>query len=189
MKDLKEYAESQITEALHYEFKGLETVSDVVAFIEQMETDFDGDSFCPYYSDQDDVISRYESDFGQEAEDMIDSSEKYSAADWQKAKTEYAYAIAYAGFSNYFETVKRELIEELDSFESDAAGELDYDGEIKVQVSMDCIHGWASHDSETADGLHVWKSGQLDGCNGAAIKTACGIWISCCVDPKQSEAA
>ena len=184
LQDLQSYAQDALTESLAYNLKGFQDVADVVSAVEGEEPEFDGDSYCPYYSQQVEVISRYESDFGDEAEDLS-GEDTYKASDWQKAQTAYAYGIAFAGFAHYFEKAKQELTEGLEEFGSDAQSELEAD-EIKVQITNDCPHGWASHDRELEDGTMIWESGQLDGCNGMA-REVCGLWVSCCIDQSKDE--
>jgi hypothetical protein len=181
LQDLKAYAETALMESL--DLAGFMSADDIISEIERAEPDFDGDSYCPYYNQQDEVISRYESDFGQEAEDIA-GEQTYKASEYQQALTAYAYAIAYIGFSQYLAEAKDELKQAVADFANDAALHLVLDEEPMIQVSSSCIHGWASHNRETADGLMIWESGQLDGCNGAAIKTDSGLWLSCCIERK-----
>ena len=182
LKDLKGYAEDSLAELVAHNVAWFVEISDVVSTIEDLEEDFDGDSYCPYYSQQEEVIARYESDFGSDAEDICDGGQTYKASEYQQAQTAYAYAIAYCGFQAYFQVAKDELIEALEEFESDAQGELKTDEEIQVQLTTQCPRGWAAHDRELTDGTMIWESGQLDGCNGMA-KTASGVWVSCCISP------
>jgi hypothetical protein len=180
MRDLQEYAQNRLAELVSYAVIGFMEVSDVVSVIEGMEGEFDGDSYCPYYNQQVDVINEYEREFGNDAEEFCGHTQ-YRASDWQQAQTDYAYAIAYAAFEHYFSEAKQELIEGLEEFESDVASELEFDDTIKVQLSSSCAHGWAAHDRELSDGTMVFESGQLDGRNGME-RNVNGTWISCCVD-------
>ena len=66
---------------------------------------------------------------------------------------------------------------------SEAQSELKTEQEIQVRLTSDCPHGWTAHDRELEDGTMIWKSGQLDGCNGMAQNVA-GVWISCCITPE-----
>ena len=183
-RDLEEYAQTQLAESLSYNVVGFQEISDVVRAIEDEESDFDGDSFCPYYSQQDDVIADYEREFGSEAEGICDE-ETYKASDWLQAKSAYAYAIAYVGFGQYFQAAKDALVEAVEEFGDDAYRELKTDDVVQIQFSNDCPHGWASHDRELADGTMIWESRQLDGSNGMARQVN-SIWISCCLSPKES---
>jgi len=189
LQDLKTYAEDALAEEVTNNISGFVEVSDAASTIEDLEADFDGDSYCPYYSQQDDVISRYEEEFGSDAEDICDGGQTYKASEYQQAATAYAYAIAYCGFGSYFQAAKDELIEGLEEFETDAERELhtdalDIDDVVKVQITGQCPHGWAAHDRELEDGTMIWESGQLDGCNGMA-REVCGVWISCCLSVKE----
>lgn len=179
MNDLQRYASDRIGELL--DVKGFADVDDVVSQVEDLEDDFDGESYCPYYHEQDEVISEYEQEFGDDAEDIC-GEQTYKASDWQRAKTAYAYAVAYTAFSHYFSQAKRELVEGVEEFRDDAARELGYDGEVLVCVNSSCLHGWAAHDRELVDGTMIFESRQLDGCNGMERKIG-GVWVSCCIDP------
>lgn len=180
VRDLQTYAMDALAELVSYECKGFMDSDDVISTIEGLESDFNGDSYCPYYSQQGEVISRYEREFGQDAEDICGDQE-YKAADWQQAQTAYAYAIAYTGFNHYFETAKTELVEAVEEFVSDMQTELDTDCD-RIELSMTCTLGWAAHDRELSDGTMIFESGQLDGCNGIARQVN-GTWISSVIDP------
>ena len=179
MNDLQDYAFTRIGELL--DIKGFQDVDDVLRAIDDLEDDFDAESYCPYYSQQDDVIREYETDFWQDAEE-ITSGKTYKATEWQEAKTDYAYAIAYCAFSQYFATAKQDLKDAIEEFASDAARELNFDDDLKIQVNTRCSHGWAAHDRELEDGTMIFESRQLDGCNGAE-RGINGIWVSCCFEP------
>ena len=179
-KDLQKYTENRFAGQVTSEIERFVAVSNTICAIERMEGVFYADSYCLYYHEQDAVIREYESEFGSEAEDMCDAGQTYKASEYRQAATAYAYAIAYCGFVHYFRKSKEELIEALEEFGAAAARELEYDGEIKVQITRQCPHGWASHDRELEDGTMVWRFGQLDGYNGMARAVA-GVWISCCI--------
>lgn len=178
-RDMQVYAQDRIGELL--DVKGFADVDDVVSQIEDLEDDFDGDSYCPYYTQQDEVIRDYGRDFGDDAEDIL-GEQTYKATDWQRAKTAYAYAIAYTAFSSYFAEAKREFIEGIEEFADDVARELKFDGEVRVSLASSCALGWASHNRELEDGTMVFESRQLDGCNGMERKIG-GVWVSCVIDP------
>lgn len=181
MRDMKEYAEIQLAESVVYDVTGFLDVNDVVSAIEDIESEFDGDSYCPYYSQQDDVINDYEREFGNDAEDIC-GDKQYSATDWQQAKTAYAYAIAYTAFGYYFSEAKQELIDGIQEFIVDVDIELGtVNNTPHIQLNSSCTHGWASHDRELSDGTMVFESGQLDGSNGMERQIG-SVWVSCCVD-------
>lgn len=180
LRDLERYAQDALAEAVTDACKGFVDLDDAISTIEDLEPEFDGDSYCPYYSQQDEVVSEYERDFGSEAEEILGDT-KYSAIDWQQAKTAYAYAIAYTAHNSYFATAKDELIEGLKEFAGDTVAELELDDRPLIQFSISCTHGWAAHDRELPDGTMIFESRQLDGCNGADRQVG-SVWLSCCVD-------
>ena len=180
-RDLEQYARDALAESVTDACKGFMDADDAISVVEDLEPEFDGDSYCPYYGQQDDVVSEYEREFGNEAEDLIGET-TYKADEWQQAKAAYAYAIAYVAHNSYFYTAKQELIEAVEEFGQDAVSELKLDDTPQVAFSMTCPHGWAAHDRELSDGTMVFESKQLDGCNGMARQVG-GLWISCCIDP------
>jgi hypothetical protein len=187
VRDLESYAQDQLAEEVVHCIDGFQDPDDLIYEIENLELDFDGDSYCPYYNQQDALISEHESEFGYDADDIC-GSKKYTASEWQQAQSAYAYAIGYIGFQHYISAGKTELTEAVTDFATDAVHELDYEDEdntLKIGVSTKCPHGWAAHDHETDGGILVWKSKQLDGCNGAAIEIN-GVWLYCCVDPTKA---
>ena len=180
-RDLQQYATDALAEAVVYACTGFTAIDDATREIEDIEPEFDGESYCPYYRQQVDVIAAYESEFGGKATEITGDS-TYKAEDWQQAQTAYAYAVAYAAHNSYFEAAKLELIEGLEEFKADAVSELELDDTPEIRLSMTCTHGWAAHDRELANGTMVFDSKQLDGCNGLAREIG-GLWVSCCVDP------
>jgi hypothetical protein len=182
MRDLQIYAADRLSELL--DIKGFVEVADAVSAIEDIEDDFDGDSYCPYYAQQDEVIRDYEAEFGSDAEDIC-GGVTYPAWEWQKAQTSYAYAIAYTAFSSYLAAAKDDLIEGLHEFESDIKSEFGAE-DIRICVTSSSLHGWAAHDSELEDGTMIFESGQLDGCNGMERKIG-SSWVSCCFDETRTE--
>jgi hypothetical protein len=171
MRDMQQYAQDRLAEL----------VSDAIQAVENEEGDFDAESYCPYYAQQVACINDYESDFGDDAEDIC-GDQTFKATEWQQAQTAYAYAIAYCAFSSHFADAKKELIEVLESFEDLAQSTLKTSEEIMVQLSMSCSLGWAAHNRELEDGTMVFESGQLDGCNGIELEVS-GVWVSCVVNP------
>lgn len=160
-------------------------VSDLTSEVESLEAEFDGDSCCPYYNQQAEVIEQLERDYGAEAEDIA-GDQTYKASDWQQAQTAYAYAIAYCAFNAAFEKAKTEVTDALEEFNGDVTDILadDLGDDIpEIRISLTCPHGWASHDRELEDGTMIWESKQLDGCNGMA-KQVSGLWMSVCLAPK-----
>ena len=187
MKDLKEYAQSQLAEQVSYSVTGFNDIADTVSSIEDEEPEFDGDSYCPYYHEQADVIANYESEFGKDACEF-DGEAKYKASEFQQAQTAYAYAVAQLGFDSFFNAAKQELIDAIEEFETDAQSQLETDQHILLQLSTACQHGWASHNRELSNGTMIFESRQLDGCNGMEREIN-GIYISCCIDPANEKKA
>ena len=182
--NLATYAQDVVNEEITSAVQGFMSVEDVISAVEDTKPNFDGDSFCPYYRQQVDVIAQYESEYGDDAEEFTDG-QMFKVAGWQQAQTAYAYAIGYAGFSQLASIAKIEFVDALNEFEDDAREVLgfDDDGEIKIQVTGASSFGWASHDRELTDGTMLFESGQLDGCNGIEREIN-GIWVSTCVEVK-----
>lgn len=182
--DLKERAADALGEEIAYNLTGWQDADDAVREIRKIELDFDGDSVCPYYAQQTQVIDDYERDFGEEAEEIA-GEETYKASHWQEAKTAYAYAIAYCAFSSYAAEAREELAAAVEEFVSDSQTELNLEDAPEIQFSNTCVHGWAAHDRELEDGTMIFESGQLDGCNGTARDLG-PVWVSTCVDPSKA---
>jgi hypothetical protein len=181
MKDIEAYANSRLAELLADEFKTFTDIDDVISHIEDVEDDFDGESYCPYYSQHEEIIRDYEDDFASEAEDLT-SGKEYKAADYLNARADYAYALAWCAFSHYFQTAKDGLVEALEEFETNVQDVFPDVQDVRVLVTSRCTHGWASHDRELEDGTMIFESRQLDGSNG--MESHCGsIWFSTCFDP------
>lgn len=179
-RGIEEYAQEELAEQVVYACKGYTSDSDIISQIERVENEFDADSYCPYYSQQIDVIDRYEGEFWQNAKDLDDGCE-YKAAEWQEAQTAYAYAIAYSAYNYYFEEAKQELVEAIEEFVADVQAELETDSE-RIEVASKCAYGWAAHDRELEDGTMFWEHGQLDGLNGAARKVG-DVWLMATTNP------
>lgn len=185
-RDLEQYAQDAVSEKLNGE-KG--TADDLTNTVEGLESDFDFDSFAPYTSEEDDILSDYEKDHWQEAEDLC-SGKEYKATEWADAKRAYVGAVAWCAYSSIFETAKSELTEAIEEFADDARTAMSADGledEPEISVSRSCTHGWASHNREDSDGTMYWESGQLDGCNAVCRKVG-ELWLTCTWTPaKESE--
>jgi hypothetical protein len=175
-RDLEQYAKDEISEALNGE-KG--KAEDLTAAVERLEHNFDFDSFAPYTSEEDDILSDYEKEHWKDAEDIL-GDQQYKASDWSTAKRAYVAAIAYCAFSSIFEQTKTELTEAIEEFSTDAGELSGLDPEISI--SMTCPHGWAAHDRE--DGALIWESRQLDGCN-AISRQVDELWLTHTWTPEQ----
>ena len=176
MTDIRERVANDLAEQLSGK-RG--SAADLRHEIEQLEHDFDFDSYAPYSCQENDVINELESDYWQDAEELCGDKE-YKATEWTEARRAYAAALAYTAYSSIWEQAKQELIEAIEQFESDALDSKcpDTPG---ISLSMTCVHGWSAHDRED-EGTMYWESGQLDGCNGLAHQ-ANGVWMSVCFTP------
>jgi len=135
------------------------------------------DNAVTYYHHAQTIIDDYERETG-EPEDL---GQTFTASEWQEAMTAYAYGVASAYLSGKVEEAVTQVEEAASALIDHLASRHDesFDAD-HLRVSRECPHGWASHDYEAdaADSsIMVWKSGQLDGGNGAAIQAG-GIWLS-----------
>lgn len=152
--------------------------------IEQLDHDFDFDSFAPYSHEETDIINDLEKEYWRDAEDIC-GDKTYKATEWEEARRAYAGALAYTAYSAIWETTKQALIEAIEEFETDAL-DSDCPDTPVISLSLTCIHGWAAHDREDSDGTMYFVSGQLDGCNGLAREHD-GVWMSVCFTPEVKE--
>lgn len=145
------------------------------------------DNACIYYSHCLDIIRDYESDSRADPE-CLDDSKTYKASEWQEAVQAYAFAIAYS-------VIQAEVSELLGKVEESAESLVDVVNELlsddsidasDLRVSLSCPHGWASHDLENEDGVHLWTSRQLDGCNAVAVDAG-PFWLSYTWTPESDE--
>lgn len=189
-KDLEQYVHDRLAEELSSQ---KDTAANLISTVERLESDFDLDSFAPYTSDEDDILSDYEREYGSEAEDILGDTE-YKATDWATAKRAYVSAVAYCAHSSLFETAKSELAGAIQEFSDGAEGFMlmggfddSYADAPVIEVTMTCVHGWAPHDRELEDGTMIWEPGQLEGCR--AISRRVGeLWLTCTWTPaKESE--
>lgn len=180
--DIELAANEELSEQLSGE---KDTAENLISTVEDADHNFDFDSFAPYTSEEDEILSEYESEYYSEAQGLLSGEKEYSAEDWASAKRAYVAAIAYCAFSSIFGTAKQELTEALEEFNSDAESLMS--GLVpEISISRTCPHGWASHNREDSDGTMYWESGQLDGCNGVARKVG-ELWLSVCWNPKDIE--
>lgn len=106
-----------------------------------------------YYSEADEIISRYESEHASEAEDYM-GEETYAPSDWLQAKFAWACALDYVGES-------AQLEEDLDSIEENIElfrTEVELLGGDPDEATFDsgCAYGWEAHNYETYEGVMVW---------------------------------
>ena len=176
--DILQYVKNELAETLSGK---IGSANDLRHEIEQAEHNFEFDSYAPYTHQENDVISDLEKEYWRDAEDILGET-TYKATEWEEARRAYASALAYTAYSSLWEQTKQELIEEIEQFESDA---MDFGCDDPViSLSLSCLHGWAAHNREDADGLMFFESRQLDGCNGLAKKTSSDVWLSVCFTPK-----
>jgi hypothetical protein len=147
-RDLEQYAQDAISGALNDK---KDTAENLASEVDDLESDFDLDSFAPYTSEEDDILSDYESD---------------------------------CAYSSIFEQAKSDLKEALEEFADDAR-DIGADDPV-IEVSMSCVHGWAPHDRELADGTMIWEPGQLEGCR-AISREVSGLWLTCTWTPTEEK--
>jgi len=180
-RDIRDYAQTSLAE----ELSGKQgSAADLRHEIEQLDHDFDFDSFAPYSHEENDIINDLEKEYWRDAEDIC-GDKTYKATEWEEARRAYAGALAYTAYSSIWEQVKQELIEAIEEFETDAINS-DCPDTPEISLSLSCTHGWSAHDREDSDGTMYWESGQLDGCNGLA-RLFNGVWMSACFVPEKPE--
>ena len=135
----------------------------------------EADNACIYYHQAQTIIQDYESQAGLNESEL---GGEYRADQWQEAMTAWAYEIASAVL--YDESVKAlSEIEEYADALCAAVAECDENESPDpddLRVSVDCPHGWAAHDKESA-GICYWISRQIDGCNALAVNAG-PFWLS-----------
>jgi hypothetical protein len=187
MRDIQTYAKDRLAELMHDK---VETVDDLRSEANDLEEDFDGDSFAPYYNQKQEVIDQYEREFGSDAEDICGEA-TFKASDYMAAMSAYADAIGWTAFSSYFAEAKEEFSDALDAIqEAIEARGLDAD-DVKVSVSSSDPFGWSAHNREDATGsltLCIHESGQLDGINGISAEVWSGLHLSFTWDPSKPAA-
>ena len=114
-----------------------------------------------YYAHGQDVISELESEYGDEAVDLV-SGQTYAADDWRDAMMAWANALAYVAHGAEARKALDAAEEAIDGFRNLVAevaeacgGEPDPDA---ATLSRDCPYGWAVHNRETEDGGCVWST-------------------------------
>jgi hypothetical protein len=169
--NLESRATDAISEALH----GM-TTYDADALRDALEdrAGEEADNACIYYHHCHDIISDYERDYGDAAEDMGGT---FTAGQWQEAMVAYAYGIAYAALSSFIADSLKEIEEAADELGDVFLDEYPDAPNIQMQIGRDCPHGWAPHDHEDADGTHHWYPRELEGCHAIAREVS-GVWLS-----------
>lgn len=179
-QNMEEYAASAFREAVTNEVNGSQTAADIARAVEDVEPDFDGDSYCPYYSQHEEVISRYEDDFGNAAD--VDDGTMYRAREYAEARSAYAYGIAFEAFWHYLAVAKKSVIDGVSNLEIDAQEAGCTDPEF--QVTSDCPHGWVAHTREDEDGTMFWENGVVEERNAVSRKIG-GIWFTATWTPNE----
>ena len=131
------------------------------------------DNACIYYRDCMEIVSRYESAFG---DDVEPTGATFEAHQWQEALAAYACGIAQNVISQDVENALERVKECADSL-YEAAEELGCEDVGNPAVSDTCIHGWAVHERELEDGTCIWQPAQLEGCRAVAINAG-AFWLS-----------
>lgn len=156
------------------------------------------DSYCTYYPECLNLITRLESDYSEYCENVDEPL--YSAADYLKAAQAYAVELLTAALNDQAGTALDEIADALAEF-CDVVDGLggDIDG---ASISIDCAYGWAVHNYETASGVMVWSNERhnANGCfnpellEGELIAVSAplgfGLYANICFKPEsESEAA
>jgi len=122
------------------------------------------------------IISRYESEYGDQAEDL---GQTFKADEWETAMTAYAFQIARA-------VIEAELSEKLDEIEEakDHIEGLLPEGVELQATDRGSVYGWEAHDREDEEGVCFWHKleGELD-----AVELTChGITFYASWDPSMN---
>ena len=147
----------------------------------------EAENACTYNADCEEIIQRYESEHGSEAEELSDADgAQFKASEFQKAMVQYARAIAdcaiRAMVQQEIESLKEAYTNLCESFMDDEHFE-DHDP-IPVTVGTSCLYGWEAHDSETAEGVMIWH--RLEGELEARAIQCNGLWLSVCWTPAKA---
>ncbi len=125
-----------------------------------------------YYSNCADIISRYDSEVSDaDIADYI-SEKTYTAAQWQEAQHDYAYAVAVC----VLQQAAGELVEEAETAADDLADLIEKEGgeDVTILCAASCPYGWAAHNYETDAGAMVWRN--IEGSRAVAVQAG-GIWL------------
>ncbi len=182
--NLSLYASSAISAAIESAGSKIESEDyfDELEEAARDEISQEAENACTYYSDCDDIISRYESEHGSEAEEMSDGGGKeFKASEFQQAKVQYAKAVAYCAIGAMIQGEIEELKEAYENLIETLPDDHD---EITVTVEKSCLYGWAAHNRETPEGVCIWH--RLEGELEARAIHCNGLWLSACWTPKSA---
>jgi len=140
------------------------------------------DNACIYHSDCMEIIQRYESDYGAEAEELSDcGGAEFKASEWQTAMVRYAAGIADCAISNM---IQEEINELKEAYESLLETLPDDHDDIAVTLESSCLYGWAAHDRETQEGVCIWH--RLEGDLEARAIHCNGLWLTAAWTPQSA---
>lgn len=143
----------------------------------------EAESACIYHHHCDQIISDYEREYPGE-----DMGGTFTAAQWEEARTAYAYGVAYAALSSMIDAGLQKIEEAADELDGLMRDEYPDAPDVQMQIGRDCPHGWAPHDHEDSDGTHHWYPRELEGCHAIAREVA-GVWLSYTWTPEAAEPA
>lgn len=161
-------------DALIDESQGKDNVSaaDLVWEIDRLSTP----DYTPDVGNYEDTINSLESDYWREAEDYI-YTKTYGASQWFEAQEAWANALELAAFSSLFEDGRQVLRDEIFDFDDYITGTLQAPEDVKITITRECRFGWAPHDRETEEGIHIWE--RLEGeFKATAVEALPGLWIN-----------
>jgi len=183
------YASSALTRAIESACSKIESEDyfDELQEAANDEVAQEAENACTYYADCEEIIRRYESEHGSEAEELSDGGgAEFKASEFQKAMVQYATAVAdcaiRAMVQQEIESLKEAYTNLCESFMDDEYFE-DHDP-IPVTVGTSCLYGWEAHDSETAEGVMIWH--RLEGELEARAIQCNGLWLSVCWTPAKA---
>lgn len=126
----------------------------------------EADNACCYVSGCTDIISRFETEYG---DSEYDDGRTYKAHEFSDAMVSYAKHVAGEAITAELESAITELREAWESLSAMLpAG-------VTAELVTDCAYGWAAHAYESAEGVCVWH--RLEGSTEARAIACGGFWI------------
>jgi len=148
------------------------------------------DSYTTYYHECLDLIPQLESDW---SFDMPDEGE-FAPSEWRDCMATYARGLLHAGLNGTVSEYLDELEEAIEEFIEVVEGFQEEEclpDPVDALVSSDCLYGWAAHNYETPEGVHVWSDERhgmfpqkLEGeLYAVSHRVGEGIWLNIAWDP------